>query len=332
MPAVPTIRLTFLYPHLFRAARFGESSAQRAKLRCRKSSSSSKPPLAAATFSTSTSVKHAVFERHGTAVEPLPVPPAAAKTPPQGPTPVQPKPSNSASTNNKSATNQEKEVAPEPKNAEKAKTQEPAGNAAIPQAASSGSSSVNPQQVATEAKIQESGPMKAVLHTPPLESSHHPHLSTPPYVHHFDTYTLVKQLTDSGYTQAQAITAMKAIRVLLAQNMAVARDGLVSKSNVDNETYLFRAACSELSAEVKNNRRTADETTRQQRTQLQHEVDIVTQRMTQDLMTLKDDVKGMFNDRRMNVREEQRTMESAVRHHSTTSLFFFFSASLSHLA
>ena len=80
------------------------------------------------------------------------------------------------------------------------------------------------------------------------------------------------------------------------------------------ETYLFRAACSELSAEVQNNRRTADETTRQQRTQLQHEVDIVSQRMTQDLMMLKDDVKGMFNDRRMNVREEQRTMESAVCH------------------
>ena len=45
---------------------------------------------------------------------------------------------------------------------------------------------------------------------------------------------------------------------------------------------------------------------------MQHEVDIVGQRMRQDLMTLKDDVKGMFNDRRMNVREEQRTMESAV--------------------
>ncbi len=38
--------------------------------------------------------------------------------------------------------------------------------------------------------------------------------------------------------------------------------------------------------------------------------------MSQDIMTLKDDVKGMFNDRRMNVREEQRNMESAVSRHS----------------
>ena len=78
------------------------------------------------------------------------------------------------------------------------------------------------------------------------------------------------------------------------------------------ETYLFNAACSELSAEVKKNRRAADENTRQQRTLLQHEVDIVTQRMSQDLQTLKDDVKGMFNDRKMTVREEQRNMESQV--------------------
>lgn len=34
--------------------------------------------------------------------------------------------------------------------------------------------------------------------------------------------------------------------------------------------------------------------------------------MSQDIMTLKDDVKGMFNDRRMNVRDEQRNMENAV--------------------
>lgn len=61
-----------------------------------------------------------------------------------------------------------------------------------------------------------------------------------------------------------------------------------------------------------NNRRIADENTRQQRTHLQHEVDILNQRMSQDLQTLKDDVKGMFNDRKMTVREEQRTMESQV--------------------
>lgn len=106
---------------------------------------------------------------------------------------------------------------------------------------------------------------------------------------------------------------MKAVRGLLASNLDVAQAGLVSKSDVENETYLFRAACSELSTEVKNNRRVADEQLRQQRTHLLHEVDILTQRLNQELLTLNDNVRGMFNDRKMAVREEQKAVESRVR-------------------
>jgi hypothetical protein len=78
------------------------------------------------------------------------------------------------------------------------------------------------------------------------------------------------------------------------------------------ESYLFRAACSELSTEVKNNRRVAEEHMRQQRTLLQHEVDILNQSLNQELLTLNDTVRGIFNDRKMAVREEQRATESAV--------------------
>jgi hypothetical protein len=140
-----------------------------------------------------------------------------------------------------------------------------------------------------------------------------PHLTPTPYIHHFDSYTLVKQLTAGGYTLEQAIISMKAIRTLLASNLDVAQAGLVSKANVENETYLFRAACSELGAEVHNNRRAEDERVRQQRTMLQHEVDILAQRLSQELVTLNDSVKGMFNDRRMVVREEQKAIDSRVR-------------------
>lgn len=165
-------------------------------------------------------------------------------------------------------------------------------------------------------KKRATGPMDAVLHIEPPENQpaeeKPPHLTPPPYVHHFDSYSLVKQLEQGGYTNAQAITAMKGVRALLAQNLDVAQGGLISKSDVENETYLFRAACAELSTEVKNNRRIADEQLRQQRTVLQHEVDNTTQVMNQELLTLNDNVKGMFNDRKMAVREEQKAAESAV--------------------
>lgn len=165
-------------------------------------------------------------------------------------------------------------------------------------------------------KKRATGPMDAVLHMEPPENvkpeEKPPHLTPPPYVHHFDSYSLVKQLEGGGYTQDQAITAMKAVRTLLAHNLDVAQGGLISKSDVENETYLFRAACAELSTEVKNNRRIADEQLRQQRTMLQHEVDNTSQALNQELLVLNDNVRGMFNDRKMAVREEQKKAEGTV--------------------
>ena len=57
---------------------------------------------------------------------------------------------------------------------------------------------------------------------------------TPGYVHHFDSYTLDKQLQAGGYTLVQAITAMKAVRGLLAQNLDMAQETLVSKIDAEN--------------------------------------------------------------------------------------------------
>lgn len=301
-----TLRLTFLYPHLFRSIRLTESTAQTATARCRKTTSHSNAYGRA--FSTSARAREAVFERHGKAVEPAPASPAAVKLP----RPVDAKES-SVESEKKDAAATEKLTHADVKTGqvkeEEVGEMDPEGASGVKHALPTA------QQVASEEKMQSSGPMDAILHMPPPESNAHPHISTPPYVHHFDSYTLVKQLEAGGYTKDQAITVMKAVRSLLAQHLDVAQDGLVSKSNVDNETYLFRAACSELSAEVTNNRRAVDEHTRQQRTLLQHEVDILGQKLSQDLMTLKDDVRGMFNDRKMAVREEQRRTEGAVSGH-----------------
>ena len=78
-------------------------------------------------------------------------------------------------------------------------------------------------------------------------------------------------------------------------------------------SYLFQAACSELRTEIQNSRKSANEKMRTERAMLQHEVDIMGQRLTQESLTLKDDLRGMFNDRKMTVRMEQRAMESAIQ-------------------
>lgn len=79
------------------------------------------------------------------------------------------------------------------------------------------------------------------------------------------------------------------------------------------QTYLFRSACSELRTELQNARTSTSDTLRTQRTHLQYEVDILNQKLTQDLLACKDDLKGLFNDRKMAVRMDQRAMESAIQ-------------------
>jgi hypothetical protein len=177
--------------------------------------------------------------------------------------------------------------------------------------------SAPPTQPPDPPKTGETKPLESVLHMPTAaeEELHKPpHLKTPPYVHHFDTYGLVRKLSQSSYTPSQSITIMKAVRQTLLTNMALAREGLVSKSNVENETYLFRAACSELKTEIGNTRKGAMERMRTERGGLQHEVDILGQRLGQETQGLRDELKGLFDDRKMAVRQEQRHMETKVCH------------------
>ncbi|CCU76726.1 DUF1640 domain-containing protein [Blumeria hordei DH14] len=174
-------------------------------------------------------------------------------------------------------------------------------------------------------KIEElrqlGAPLETVLHMPPppkakgRTASKPSHIQMPLYLHHFDTYTLVQQVQAGGFTPEQSITAMKAVRSLLAKNLDLARDRLVSKSDVENlqQTYLFRAACSELKTEIHNTRWKNAQIMRRERTLLQHEVDTLNQKLTQELLTLKDDLKGVFDDRKMSVRVHQRKMEGKIQ-------------------
>ncbi|KAF9245150.1 hypothetical protein DTO006G1_9654 [Penicillium roqueforti] len=160
-------------------------------------------------------------------------------------------------------------------------------------------------------------PSPSVFLTPTGEPSSSddrpPHLSAAPYVHPFDTYSLVQDLSKGGYSEEQSTTIMKAVRAILQNNLSLARASLTSKSDVENEEYLFKAACSELQSSLQTARNSEIQHQRSSRTQLQHETDIISQRLSQELSGMKDDIKGMFNDHKMSTREPQRTIDTSVQ-------------------
>ncbi|RAK79696.1 uncharacterized protein BO72DRAFT_466793 [Aspergillus fijiensis CBS 313.89] len=184
----------------------------------------------------------------------------------------------------------------------------------------------SPEETQFNPHILKQNPLEGVLHMPspssylttgggaaPDPTSNPPNLSPAPYVHYFDTYSLVRDLSKSGFSDEQSITIMKAVRSILQSNLDLARQSLTSKSDVENESYLFQAACSELQSSLQMARGSEMQRQRASRTQLQHEADILSQRLNQELAGLKDDIKGMFNDHKMSTREQQRNIDTSVQ-------------------
>ena len=279
--------------HLLRASRIGETSFQRAAAQTKIYLISNQSRWQQRRCETSTS-----FERYGPAKDLLP--------PPDKPDSI-----NSETSLANDSTRSKKETSTD------------AGKLEIKDAPKVQDTVVPKVAVSSLPATTEAAPAQAkgetldkVLEMPAPTSpkkSAPPHLEAPRYVHNFDTYTLVNDLQKGSFSQEQSITIMKAVRSLLAENLELARDGLVSKSDVENESYLFRAACSELRTEIQSARRLSAEKMRSERTLLQHEVDILSQKVTQESLNLKDELKGLFDDRKMAARIEQTGIESHIQ-------------------
>lgn len=241
-----TPRLTFLYPHLFIPRTFRKPIASPSL------HSKSSPHSGKAQFSTTAPRKEETYaQRYGSAAD-IQLPP-----------PSQPPVSNDLGRDKTLADAIEKEVKgptsqkPEEKKADQAP---PPKEASKPPPNGSKEASTTPQppigDKARNLDASESHPLETLRNaatqgdpsTHPLstvlsreeptaatpEEHKPPHLQAPRYIHHFDTYTLVKDLQKGEFTEDQSVTLMKAVRMLLAQNLDVAREGLVSKSDIEN--------------------------------------------------------------------------------------------------
>ena len=249
-------RLTFLYPHLFKSLRVHHAARVSQPLRVAPNH------LSKAAFSTTsppTQEAEAYPQRYGTAAEPQPPPPG---------TTMPEKPRNDKSlagaieqeVNTPSKQEEKKQIKAPPKKEPDKTASEPKDEGDKSRDGEIDATLRDPSKRATELDASKSTPKDAAQaaeaaetarRTKPLETvlqmgppteekaEEHkaPHLQAPPYVHHFDTFSLVKDLEGGGFSEDQSVTVMKAIRGLLALNLDVAKEGLVSKSDVENVRY-----------------------------------------------------------------------------------------------
>ncbi|PYH94240.1 hypothetical protein BO71DRAFT_379857 [Aspergillus ellipticus CBS 707.79] len=337
-------RLPFLYPNLMRAVRSCEPKTYRS-LRI---SSGNRPPQHAPFHSSRRHAQETYHRRYGPAAEAHLPPPSRPKGETQPPKPSSGKDNDSTASPSPNSTPPEQSQSGDPENAaseasipidinsaapnepneetiveesEPREDTEPTREAEVV----TSSPSERPSEEPHVFHAFNQNPLDGVLHMPSpssylttagdpgSEENKPPHLAPAPYVHHFDTYSLVQDLSKGAFSQEQSVTIMKAVRSILQNNYDLAKESLTSKSDVENESYLFQAACSELNSSLQTARTSEMQRQRASRTQLQHESDILSQRLNQELAGLKDDIKGMFNDHKMSTREQQRSIDTSVQ-------------------
>lgn len=248
-----TPRLTFLYPHLFTPVRVHTTSLALKPLR------PTQTPFQKAGISTTRPRKQETYtQRYGSAAEPQPPPGMPSK--PQGEKSLagvierevkgdaKPEQQKASPPSSKEP---EKKAAPEPSDKEKDKpqfsrdaaikatTRDPSARATELDASESHPKEQPSPKTISDNNARTANPLETVLQmgapAPEKPEEHKPpHLHAPPYVHHFDTFTLVKDLQGGGFSEDQSVTIMKAVRGLLALNLDVAKEGLISKSDVEN--------------------------------------------------------------------------------------------------
>lgn len=244
-------RLTFLYPHLFKPLRVHDAGLVLQPLRVGPSH------LSKARLSTTRPRTQETYpQRYGTAAEPQPPPPPGTQMPEKPPNEKSLAGAIEKEVNAPNRQEEKKQIKAPPKKDPPEKDPDKTASEPKEDADTSRDEEIDaalrdPSKRATELDASESTPKEAAetaRKTKPLETvlqmgpptidkpeDHKaPHLQAPPYVHHFDTFSLVKDLEGGGFSDDQSVTIMKAIRGLLALNLDVAKEGLVSKSDVEN--------------------------------------------------------------------------------------------------
>ncbi|KIM90722.1 hypothetical protein PILCRDRAFT_94449 [Piloderma croceum F 1598] len=170
---------------------------------------------------------------------------------------------------------------------------------------SSGPSSGEPSTDASSGPLESSNQL--VSAEPSKSQSGVPSYPHPPFHTHQFFVTLEKT-----FPTPTARSLMRATRALLVDRAGrVRREGLAVK-DLDNQAYLFRAALSELRAEVTVRTRNESAAIRTATTALRRDVDRVDVKMKEDLATLKHEIQMELDSRKNESRTDMKKQDIVI--------------------
>ncbi|KAK9240584.1 hypothetical protein V1525DRAFT_353791 [Lipomyces kononenkoae] len=141
-------------------------------------------------------------------------------------------------------------------------------------------------------------------------------VASPPgmrHPHYFDTYHIFSQLRRAGFTDDQAKVLMKCIRGLLTDELLRAKETYLSSAEMENEAYLFDAACSELRTEIQNNRKSQALLAQTETAALQREFFVLKSLFEEEIDYMKNEVSMDLNERKNGAKIDSRATELQIQ-------------------
>ncbi|KAJ1504522.1 hypothetical protein HMI54_006918 [Coelomomyces lativittatus] len=129
----------------------------------------------------------------------------------------------------------------------------------------------------------------------------------------FDTYKLVKYLETRGFTRPQAVYIMRTMNHLLKNSLENIRAEMIYQTDLENETYLYKAALSELATELKILRQNDHVSLKSEMQLILRDLESLNQRSRDDISTMKSDIAIELHHRKSDLREETKLMDTKIQ-------------------
>ncbi|KAI9222752.1 hypothetical protein BC828DRAFT_364909 [Blastocladiella britannica] len=130
---------------------------------------------------------------------------------------------------------------------------------------------------------------------------------------HFNTWRMVAYLEAHGYARGQSVALMATMHHLLASTVRAAHADMITTLDVENETYLYKAALAELGTELRMTRQTDSAALKSELDRIARDLDHLAQRARDDISTAKSDLTIDLNNRKSEIREDGKVMEMRLQ-------------------
>ncbi|KAJ1642759.1 hypothetical protein LPJ64_005412, partial [Coemansia asiatica] len=130
-----------------------------------------------------------------------------------------------------------------------------------------------------------------------------------PVYYLFNTYELVDKLIDCGFSREQATSMMILVRNQVYMNMSRVTTSMLSRSDLENDAYLFRSALQELRTETQVIRKNDQAILESQAAAISRDIDSLAQKINDEIANLKSDIEIELNNRRHETNHEMKSLD-----------------------